>query len=1097
MKQLLTSLLLTCAFVAGASQGHVQSASIKDTSTDNNYYIFPAQRLQLNEGSGVSLCFWANACGKELWSDYYLDQIIDWLVDPNGLNINVFRYNIGGGDDPNWTHCTEHHFQLGGEHQGKGQRAEIEGFKVTANSDYDWSRDAAQRRVMLKIKEKRPDAIFEAFSNSAPWWMTVSGCCAGGPTLKDDNLKPEYYEAFAHYLVDVCKHYKDTYGIEFRTLEPFNEPQAEYWAVDLGQEGCHFSLDAQKAFLKVLKPILDASGLKTKISASDETDIRDAVSGIKSFREAGLDGYIGQFNTHSYETDDRARSQYGNLARATGCPVWMSEYGPMQIGSGIEGNLGIMQHKFDDLQYMMPNVWCDWQYMDYNDQWGTIFCSFDNPENIKKLKNYYVHSQISRFIKAGYYFVPTTSRQSIAAVNPEGTELVVVAINESESVVSHTITMPFTRINGITQGYKTTSSCDMASGATYQGMTENNQIRFWLDPKSITTYVIPVEIEPVGTAIGDGDKFVIVPQSSRSTAVSINDAGNSPVLANINSNDAMQLWQVTKQGNGFTLTNTNGKVMQFDGEWSLNTVDRGATVFDFTPVADYFYAIKSGDKGFTLINNGLTSGTGMYMDYNTTELDNDTRHWMLLKVENGNKFSAETSNAGINDAIASIGGNGMFDVFVLSNTEIQNLEKAGVAMNSYRDDNISFGKGGTINNGWPNGGIPGLGGYYDSNWGAFGIYGNYTEYNWAGIYLNNKDANEAPVARNFSHISPDTHLHASFWTNSQALCDSRVRLKFLRYDVTGDDCARMFLSANPADTDAEYPIIGSMQNGKWVTVDVTLGELEQLMAAKGLTLDYSRFGITSALHHIMAFEPPYGRDPSTDYPSEDYCNEAIFAVDAVYLYTPGSSISASTAVAESGSAVYYATFSDAFSDVELSVASGESIEVFNVVVNGNVLKLNRRSNNKVARGEGVLVRTTTPSIIVSPLNGSNLTPASSEENYLIATPTWNTSVTCDNNHCLYRLTFDNTKTLTGLGFYWGNDTGTLINAKPNKAYLKIPKNGIMAAPRGFSFGGSAYIDGVKTNNSETDDAIFDLGGRRVYNPEPGFYIKNGKKVIIQ
>ena len=165
----------------------------------------------------------------------------------------------------------------------------------------------------------------------------------------------------------------------------------------------------------------------------------------------------------------------------------------------------------------------------------------------------------------------------------------------------------------------------------------------------------------------------------------------------------------------------------------------------------------------------------------------------------------------------------MFDVFVLSNTEIQNLEKAGVAMNSYRDDNISFGKGGTINNGWPNGGIPGLGGYYDSNWGAFGIYGNYTGYNWAGIYLNNKDANEAPVARNFSHISPDTHLHASFWTNSQALCDSRVRLKFLRYDVTGDDCARMFLSANPADTDAEYPIIGSMQNGKWVTVDVTLG----------------------------------------------------------------------------------------------------------------------------------------------------------------------------------------------------------------------------------------------------------------------------------
>ena len=1092
MKHFLTPLLLTFALAAGASQGHLQSTSIKDTSTDNNYYIFPAQRLQLNEGSGVSLCFWANACGKELWTDEYLDQIIDWLVDPDGLNINVFRYNIGGGDDPNWTHCPEHHFVT----TGKGARAEIEGFKVTENSDYDWSRDASQRRVMLKIKEKRPDAIFEAFSNSAPWWMTVSGCCAGGPTVKDDNLKPEYYEAFAHYLVDVCKHYKDTYGIEFRTLEPFNEPQADYWAIGLSQEGCHFSIDAQKAFLRVLQPILSASGLNTKISASDETNVWDAVSGIKSFREAGLDQYIGQFNTHSYETDDRARSQYGNLARATGCPVWMSEYGPMNIGSGIEGNLGIMQHKFDDLHYMMPNVWCDWQYMDYNDQWGTIFCSFDNPENIRKLKNYYVHSQISRFIKAGYYFVPTTSRQSIAAVNPDGTELVVVVINETENVVSHTITMPFAKITGNPQGYNTTASKDMEPGATYQGMDADNKIRFWLEPKSIATYVIPVEIDPKGFTIGDGDKFVIVPQSSRSTAVSINDAGDSPVLANINSNDAMQLWQVTKHGNGYTLTNTNGKVMQFDGEWSLYMGDRGATVFDFVSVADYFYAICSGDKGFTLINNGLTAGTGMYMDANASQLDNDTRHWMLLKVENGSKFSSEVGDAGIGDAIAAMGGKGIVDVFVLSNTEIQNLQTAGVAVNSYRGDNISFGKGGNIGDGWPNGGIPGLGGYYDSNWGAFGIYGNYTS-GWAGLYLNNKDANNNPIARNLSHISPDTHIHASFWTNSQALCDSRVRLKFLRYDVSGDDCARMFLCANPADTDAEYPIIGSMQKDKWVTVDITLGEIEQLMAAKGLTLDYSRFGISSALNHIMAFEPPYGRNPATDSPSEDYCNEAIFAVDAVYLYTPGSSVSSASAVANSGSTVYYATLSDAFSDVELSVADGESIEVLNVTVTGNALNLNRRSNNKVARGEGVLVRTSTPTIIVTPLSGSSLSPASAEENYLIATPTWNTTLSCDENHCMYRLTFNDIASLTGLGFYWGNENGTIINAKPNKAYLKIAKNGIMAAPRGFNFGGSAFIDGVETGISETDDAIYDLSGRRVGNPQPGFYIENGKKVIIR
>ena len=130
---------------------------------------------------------------------------------------------------------------------------------------------------MLKIKEKRPDAIFEAFSNSAPWWMTYSGCVGGNVNANDDNLKPEYYEAFAHYLVDVCKHYKDVFGIEFKTLEPFNEPNTNYWPANGSQEGCHFSAEAQADFLKVLHPILKESGLNTVISASDETSARSSL----------------------------------------------------------------------------------------------------------------------------------------------------------------------------------------------------------------------------------------------------------------------------------------------------------------------------------------------------------------------------------------------------------------------------------------------------------------------------------------------------------------------------------------------------------------------------------------------------------------------------------------------------------------------------------------------------------------------------------------------------------------------------------------------------------------------------------------------------
>lgn len=102
---------------------------------------------QRHEGWGVSLCWWANMCGK--WDDDKVDELVDWLVSPDGLNYNIFRYNIGGGDDPLNRHCDPHHMG-----RGKGLRAEMEGFKDSTRGEYIWTRDEAQRRIMLKIKKK-------------------------------------------------------------------------------------------------------------------------------------------------------------------------------------------------------------------------------------------------------------------------------------------------------------------------------------------------------------------------------------------------------------------------------------------------------------------------------------------------------------------------------------------------------------------------------------------------------------------------------------------------------------------------------------------------------------------------------------------------------------------------------------------------------------------------------------------------------------------------------------------------------------------------------------------------------------------------------
>lgn len=84
-----------------------------------------------------------------------------------------------------------------------------------------------------------------------------------------------------------------------------------------------------------------------------------------------------------------------------------------------------------------------------------------------------------------------------------------------------------------------------------------------------------------------------------------------------------------------------------------------------------------------------------------------------------------------------------------------------------------------------------------------------------------------------------------------------------------------------------------------------------------------------------------------------------------------------------------------------------------------------------------------------------------------------------------------TKGTSGVGFYhW---TGTDIPA--NRGYLVISG----AGAREF-----VPIDGMATGISEmsdvrrkTDDAYYDLQGRRVLYPTKGIYVKNGKKIIFK
>ncbi|MCD8302910.1 MAG: glycoside hydrolase [Prevotellaceae bacterium] len=372
----------------------------------------------------MSLAWWAAQCGK--WPEEQLDSLVDWLVSPDGLNYSVFRYNIGAGDDPAWTNCDPHHFSMPG---GKGLRAEMEVFKDGADEDYNWNRDEAQRRVLLMIHEKRPDAVFEAFANSAPWWMTVSGCSAGAAKSTDDNLSPTMYSDFANFLVDVCTHFEEEYGIHFSTLDPFNEPMTDYWYQNGSQEGCHFSVDSQIEMVRILAAALDDSELETRVSVPDETSVAQAIQDIQAYRKAGVLPLVGQWNTHTYKGTQKEKAKLAALCDTLGIRLWQSETG--DGGRGLMGNLRMAQRLVDDIRYLRPAVWCDWQYVEQNyDQWSLVTADKDWA-HYSRNNNYYVRSHFSRFVPAGYRWLDIADSQGLAAVSPDGARLVYVTINVS------------------------------------------------------------------------------------------------------------------------------------------------------------------------------------------------------------------------------------------------------------------------------------------------------------------------------------------------------------------------------------------------------------------------------------------------------------------------------------------------------------------------------------------------------------------------------------------------------------------------------------------------------------------------------------------
>ncbi len=201
-----------------------------------------------------------------------------------GLGLNIARYNLGA--------CSWN--SVGGETMVKSPNIpafkQIEGFwqdwnnEDPASSAWKWTADANQRAMLVKATQR--GAITELFANSPMWWMcsnhNPSGAAGGG-----NNLQTWNYRQHASHLAATALYAKNNWGVNFATVDPFNEPASTWWTATGTQEGCHMDPAVQAAVLPYMRSELDKRGLTgLRIAASDETNYDTARSTWSSFNSS-------------------------------------------------------------------------------------------------------------------------------------------------------------------------------------------------------------------------------------------------------------------------------------------------------------------------------------------------------------------------------------------------------------------------------------------------------------------------------------------------------------------------------------------------------------------------------------------------------------------------------------------------------------------------------------------------------------------------------------------------------------------------------------------------------------------------------------------
>ncbi|KAG6239264.1 Endo-beta-1 6-galactanase [Claviceps purpurea] len=403
-------------------------ASIPTAVADTQTTIDPSQKYGTWEGWGVSLAWWAKAFGdRDDLADIFFTTKTHQFQGRQlpGLGFTIARYNAGATSSRTYNGES---IRLSPNIKPSRQ---MEGFWLDwasadpASGSWDWSVDAKQRLMLQKAKTRGAN-IFELFSNSPMWWMCSNHNPSGNDKASRDNLQSWNYGQHAVYLATIEEHARRNWGIEFQSVEPFNEPSTAYWHSKGTQEGSHFEIRTMDSVVALLKTEMSKRGSRAWIAASDETSYDDAVHTWKGMQQTTKDA-VQRINVHGYQGAGGARDKLFDLAQGSGKRLWNSEY-----GDGDATGKRMAQNMLLDFTYLHPTAWVYWQAID-GGGWGLIGGDNDGKTLASANTKYFVLAQFARHIRPGMTILrgskTDASADTVAAYDAARKVLIIVAAN--------------------------------------------------------------------------------------------------------------------------------------------------------------------------------------------------------------------------------------------------------------------------------------------------------------------------------------------------------------------------------------------------------------------------------------------------------------------------------------------------------------------------------------------------------------------------------------------------------------------------------------------------------------------------------------------